>query len=987
MQVLNLKADPNPRGGRIDLAWTNPTFTGTGNITILRRESAYPVVPPVVPNDIGTDRDLTRSQPLSASSGEPLRFSDSGLKPETVYYYAVIARDSASPQDEPAFVSAMATAAYETAEHLYRRLPALYQRHDTVLQPEAPTLDPADWKKGQLRRLMELFGLPLDLLRSFASGMRDFSNVDRIDGELLRLLAQWIGWQNDFTLPLDKRRNEIKYAPHYYRTTATVANLRATINRLTTWDTQFKEFMHNVFRSNNPEALTLREARRQAGTWLPGSSVTLDVAYEGKPAVIAASDGRQVLIYHARQGVPPSRLVETGGRAGEQWHLWYKILDQDRWMPARRLTADGEINRYPAAVQTRDANCWVFWSSYEAISGTLLPRLRLSVLAAGRAAGPARIMGTKKEPFSLSDGDSLTITIQDSGGSFQRLVAFHPEDFLDIAHDISHAEAAEVAEVLNRELPGVEASVSDDGGLILTSIAQGSAAVLTVLASAGATKLGLSGAASGIAAESARLCGRLSAAPTLAGKRLVLRLDQGPARSISFTTETTATDVAKTINAAVSGLARADTATNTITLTSPTSGEHSGIIVDVDLSTVAPELGFGAALPPAAPPADDIEPAAFEDAVGNVWLFWSSRRGIGRWKLWYTCFDISTRAWGTARPLTSGLNTDREPAALFDPALGKLQVFWSRKKENGLWNIFYRAAKNLNFSSHPVSVLESGDPAWEDVAELTPVPAASERREPSPLLLAGGSVELFFSSNRTTGWNVWSNAMTTAGPSVDDTMITSGQFTQRAPAAAYGPDGTVRLYFRSNESEVYTSPLYHAAVTSDERYSGSTTVDTRNPAKISQQKSITDILHYTYDTGKEEEDWYARDTIGIYLTPSTNDERLVIRKQRQIQNVLRRFLPIQVRAVFIVQRGHDEFVYTYDDPAADPQVRIGEQMVDTILGEVYPGVEDSHRTIADFRWLRTWSAALTTPGKLPDLTESPPDLSARLPVKGVEEGE
>ncbi|MEJ2722165.1 MAG: phage tail protein, partial [bacterium] len=200
---------------------------------------------------------------MAATAGESARFSDSGLKPETVYYYAVIAKDSASPQDEPVFVSAMATAAYETAEQLYRRLPALYQRHDTVLPPAAPTLDPTDRDKGQLRRLMELFGLPLDLLRSFAAGMRDFNDVNRIDGELLRLLAQWIGWKNDFTLPLAKQRNEINYAPHYYRTTGTVANLRATINRLTTWDTQFKEFMHNVFRSNNPEALTLRQTRRR----------------------------------------------------------------------------------------------------------------------------------------------------------------------------------------------------------------------------------------------------------------------------------------------------------------------------------------------------------------------------------------------------------------------------------------------------------------------------------------------------------------------------------------------------------------------------------------------------------------------------------------------------------------------------------------------------------------------------------------------------
>ena len=983
MQVLNLKAEPNLRGGRIDLSWTNPVFKGAGSIVILRRETVYPIVPPAVPNDIGTTRDLTRAQPLYASSGESLDFSDTGLKPETVYYYAVIARDSASPQEEPTFVSAMATGTYETAEHLYRRLPALYQRHDTVPPPDAPTLDPADRNKGQLRRLIELFGLPFDLLRSFAAGMRNFSDVDHIDGALLRLLAQWIGWENDYTLSLDKQRNEIKYAPHYYRTTGIAANVRATINRLTTWDVQIREFFHTIARSNNPEHLTLWERVWRSGAWQPAGLVTLDVAFEGRGTMVVMPDGRQVLFYHARQSMPLARRRNGKAPTQDQWHLWYKVHDQGAWQAARRLTIEGEINKYPAAIRTPDNNTWVFWSAFGGVSGTGVPRLKLAVTASGRAAGPARITGTTKEPFSLSDGDLLTITIHDKGGSIQRRVAFHPEDFLDI----TNATAAEVAAVLNRELPRVEASVSEEGGVVLASIAQGSSAALTVSASAGATTLGLSGAASGIAAEQARLLGRLRPAPILNGTQLVLRLDQGPALTISFTAESSAADVAKTINAAVPGLAQADTATNTITFTSQTYGEQSDIVVDVDRSSAAGELGFGAALPTATPPDGDSEPTAVKDTSNNIWVFWCSRRSGGGWKVWYNRFDGAQRTWGLPRRVTGADASDRQPSALFDPAGGgRLWVFWSRKKHSGRWNIFYRSTTELDFNSHSAVAAESGDPHWTDVTELAPVPADFDRKDPFAVL-RGGAVELFYSANQVAGWKICTTRITPA-PSGSEEQITFGHFTHRAPVGLEAADGTMRLLFRSNETQVYTSPLYPTSITRDARYSGTTTVDTRNPARISLQKNIEDILHYTYDTGKKEENWHARDTIGIYLSPTTNDQKLIIRKQSQIQNVLRRFLPIQVRALFYVPLSYDEFVYTYDDPPADPQVRIGEQMFDTVLGEVYTGVKDSHRTIADFRWLRTWSAELAAPpGKMPDLTESPPDLSARLPVKGVEEGE
>lgn len=990
MQVRNFRAEANPRGGQIDLSWINPgaaEFPGFRGVKILRREFTAPTL-----EDLGTAREIYAD--ATTPAGAAGRFSDTGLKGETVYYYAIAAYGQAPPQvrlqfSPPVLASALAITPYHTADELYRHLPALYQRFDTITPPEAPELDPADKDKGQLRRLIEMFGLQFDLLRTYASGMRDFSDVDRIDGNLLPLLADWIGWQTDFTLPLAKQRNEIKYAPHFYRTTGVAANLRATINRLTTWDAQVKEFIHNIFLTNAPEQLFIQETERRGSTWPENpltKLVTLDVTYEGRPAVVRTSDGRIWLFYHARQSVPQPGTKATT----EQWHLWYKLYDRTGWLPARRLTFDGDLNKYPAALQTSDGNVWVFWSSYEEKGGERVPRIKLQVISAGRPAQPPQLRGTKPEPFNFADGDEFKLTINDGVRSIDRTVAFHREHF----QDLTKATAAETAALLNRELPGVEVT-AEDGAMVITSLTAGDTSTLALPASPVATTLGLAepatGPARGSQASHAQLISRPEPFNLADGGRLVIKVDSNPAKTITFSNGTFSAAQAKAvINSVLPNLAEAEDVgpgnhIQLLKLTSPTAGEASFIAVDSDASTAVSQLGFGAPLPPGTPPADDTEPAAFMANTGNVWLFWSSRRD-GDWKIWFNRYDrgnLTNPRWSPAKPLTTGV--DREPAIAFDqgnrdPGQGTLWVFWSRKKNNDRWNIFYRTTKKINFDT----LVESD---WSELGlPLSANVPAYDRKEPAPVLLSADNAELYFAANRKDGWHVWFNSLPLppAPPPAEEKQITSGQFTCRAPAALKTSQG-VRLWFRSNESQVYTSPSYPASQTIDARYAGSTTVDTRNGAKVGLRSSLQDVLRYTYDTGRAEDDWYARDTVGIYLIPDTEDEELIIRKQSAIANVVKNVLPIQVRAVFIIQQVYLEYVYTYAQPDAKEPHLIGEQMIDTILSEVYPGIADSFRDRVNFRFVRTWDPAHRNVS-VPDLRVTPPDLSFRLFMRGVEEG-
>jgi hypothetical protein len=915
IQPTNVAADPDPRGGSMALSWTNPILPGFAGTQILRSELDFPVVSSNVRNNQNVILDEPSSS--TASAGGAQQFLDTNLKSETTYYYAIVAYDAAF-RPYPAFISAMTTAPYQTAAYLYRNIPGVYQGYDTSLPPPSPGLDPSDAGKGQLLRLIEMFGPQFDMIRSFASGMKSFFSANEIDGTLLPLLAQWIGWSTNYRAAIAVQRNEVRFAPYYYATTGLTANLRASINRLVTWDAQVKEFAHNIFLSNRPEELSTHEQQRQGGLWQPATSVSLDVAYDGRASAVLGADGRLWLFLHVRQGGP--------GQTPDQWHLWYKICDRGEWLSARHLTGDAKVNKYPCAIQAASGSIWLFWSSADPDApGRPMPRLRLQLLSAGRPALNARAQGANAGPFAFGDGDTFLIAI----GSLQRTVTLRAEQFFSIAQ----ATAVETAAVLDRELPGVNVTATADDKVQFVSQASSAAAQLAFPNSAVGSKLGVpvpGQIASGADAVGAQITGTRAEPFALAdGDVLVITVDGDVPRPVTFkAAQTGAADIVAAINQVLPGVAAPAGAPGAgkIQLTSQNPGEASLICVDVDSSTAAVKLGFGASVPAAPVAADDTEPAAFEDAAGNVWVFWSSLRNR-HWQIWYSRHDGSS--WGPPKPLTAVTQPDREPFVLFDPANGgRIWVFWSRKKANGLWNVFFRTTAKLDFNT-----LTDAD--WTEF-EMTPVPAPAsyDNREPAAALSGPGTVDLYFASNRIDGWQIWNKSVTLTTQGVD-TAITDGQFTRRAPVPLNAGTATLRLFFRANDSPVHTSAVYPASTTIDARFAGSTTADTRNPARLSLRGDFHDIGHYTYDTPKANpaEDanrWYSRDTVGVFLGPDTSDQQLIIRDRNLLATAINRFLPIQVRAVLLAGQVQTEYVYSYDQPGTpEPQI-ITDRVTDAI---------------------------------------------------------
>lgn len=981
MQVINLKAEADPRGGRIDLFWVTPgaaAFPAFHGVKVLRREGTYPD-PEQMASELGVYDD-TQTPP-----GQSAFFSDTGLKGETVYYYAVAAYDTNHPANyHVAYVSALATTAYGTSDRLYEGLPDQYHRFDTRLPPAAPQLTPDDLTKGQLRRLVEMFGLQFDLLRSYAAGMRNFYDVERIDGALLPLLTQWLGWQTDFSLPLAKQRNEIRYAPHFYRTTGIAANLKATLNRLTTWDAQLKEFAHNVMLTNDPERLTIRESTRRGGQWDASRESTLDWSFEGRPCVVKESDEQQWLFYHARHEGREKRDPAAVGPK-DYSHVWFKLCNFGEWLPAQLLTSGNTVNRNPSAVRRKaDGSFLVFYNALEPDGfGAYTPRLKVSQLATGRPFQHARLHGTATAPFALNEGDELTVLVVKSVGDwFEKKITFFREDFIDI----TKATALEVASFLDREMAGIKVKATEDGTILITSLVAGEKATVSVQGSA-AAKLGLPATGASADATSAQLLGGYGEPFNLnEGDTLVIKMDGGLPRTVTFRQrqfndikQATAEEVRAVVESYLPGSTmRFGTR---MMFVSPSKGASSSVVIDLNASTAAPKFGFGITPPPAVPSQSDSDPTAFEDDAGRIWLFWSLRTANAT-RIFYNCYDKPF--WGTPRALTTGTTSDREPFVLYDPAPGGLiWVFWSARASDGRWNVLYRTTANRNFTT-----LKDTD--WQE-NKLNVDPAAKyDNREPAAFLQDSQTAELYYTSNRSDGQNIWTAVVGPASQQSQpptETQVTKGQFTHRAPAVAGLAGHVARLWFRTNESRVYLSTLYPASQTTDARYSGSTMLDTRNPAKYGIRGHLGDVMHYTYDVGKGNDNWYARDTIGIYLTPDTNDEALVIRKRNQIESLLRKFLPMQVRGVVIIQQVFPENVYTYDFPNVAPQVRIRETMIDSVLGEVNKWPQtDAFTDAVSFHWFHLWDPR-NTGDAMPDTDAQALDLSARLYLKNVEEGD
>ena len=381
MQLPEITARAHPSGNRIDLAWNNPDPAQFPGIRVVRREGTYPTGP--------QDGQLVLEETGATAA------SDTGLRAETVYYYALYPFTGSPPQyhDDPHNrVSAMATGQYDFPERMYQLLPSIYRRYDA---PQLPAPDsgvgPQDLNRGVLRRYLDLPGGQLDQAFSLARAALALHDVNTLDAALLPLLAQWIGWHTNYALPVNAQRNEIRFAPELYRTTGSITAVNATVDRITGWPVRTKEFVHNVARTNQPERLNLWAAARDAaGSWGQAALASVNFVYDGRPAHLRDQDGSDLFLFHTYRP--------------HGWDIWVKRFQGGQWQPSEPVVDRPGTDKYPSAA-LQVSTLWLFWNSYDAAAR------QWRIWFQTRAAGPWTVpqvfgdtMTERRNPAVVADG-------------------------------------------------------------------------------------------------------------------------------------------------------------------------------------------------------------------------------------------------------------------------------------------------------------------------------------------------------------------------------------------------------------------------------------------------------------------------------------------------------------------------------------------------------------------------------------------------------
>ena len=404
MRLKNITATSHPFGNRIDLKWENPHLDEYPGIRVVRKERTHPTSP---------------EDGFEVWEGkEAVAATDINLKGETVYYYTLFPYKGDPPEyqfDRYNRTAALATSPYNFSGQMFDLLPGVYHRYDTLLpKPTDTEVSQEDHEKGQLRRFLDIPGSQLDLLYSFARAVLGMINLEKVDGHMLPLLAQWIGWKTNHNLEIETQRNEIRHAPALYQRIGIIPVVEATVKRISGMECRTKEFIHNIAVSNRPERLNVwQRFKSPTGVWSESTEpLSLDFAYEGKPAVVRVDPDVLELFYHTNKqnrcdiwfktlfmfplelqrdldnGIVPMEIVQKFENKGYPLSqvsrvkkiegIWivtdseteqeYTIrLEEEHltvWTPSRPLTHGDVTNKHPVAV-VQGGILWVFWDSYD----------------------------------------------------------------------------------------------------------------------------------------------------------------------------------------------------------------------------------------------------------------------------------------------------------------------------------------------------------------------------------------------------------------------------------------------------------------------------------------------------------------------------------------------------------------------------------------------------------------------------------------------
>lgn len=996
------RAVSDPLGRAVRLSWVNAPVSAFGGgfligTRVVRRERSHPTGPDdgvvVLPGDTVTESLV-----------------DHGLTPGTRYYYTVFAWDgTAYHAADGSSAAALATDDHGLAERLFGMLPAVHQRDDAPLRADeiaalAPaiqeslrSLPPELRGRGQLRRFMTAIAAPLALARSTAEALRDLHDIDRVPPEYLPLLAAFIDWRTDRTLPVYAQRNEVRAAPALYRTVGTVPNLRGLVTRYTGWQIRVAEYGQHLARSNQPAQANVFALRETPTGWRATTDAADLLGFAppntglGQESVTGTIPGP----FPLTPGMEITVATDVGGPVTTR----FTATDAANLGAATTAEVAAVINRvHPDVTATAQPDGHLRIDAHE---GTLrveageaglvtldgAPRGRLAVVP---VPGGLHLFHTVADPLtSVRDQAARRAA---AGVGFAHAPVPGETPIPTPPGPVAAAMAATppppspLGTVCVKSFrggqwggsrtvfPGGEpaaaalppAGPGQPGRVLLTWVdlpGHGFARVMWAIGTPGTpTPPVLTGVRSG-------------PFPVPHGSWLVLTDATGHRRAVQFArtdfadpTAPALGEIITVINLRAGGMATADAAPGgALRLTGASIGGDAALTVGLADSSAAAALGFGPGNSasegdwgdvftwtepqrvPVLPPGHYADLAAVADGTG-VQLAYATRDAI-TWRVRTLRFDGA--AWGGDELLSQaypdGPGADKRYLSSREPSLG-------RDTDGRLWAVWARQGAHSGGDWRLRSRDKPSGGVWSAENAVTTTGGLAGDREPAVLTRDGQPPLVYFRTDRTGGADLWSVAIGAAA-----TEVTAGGTADTWPAPVT-VGGAIWLLHRSDRSTPHTAAGRLAVPDTGTitRYAGTTTVVLGDIDRLRRLGAWDDLVAYTshrpagdLEDPLRDDELYTRGTLGLYLTQAVSgllDESMAER----LRAVLRRFLPVNTRAVVrLAPRAEVEYVYT---AIAD--------LVDTVEDK-YPEIE--HLGTGEQVWvsLPGWavlgSAVPTTP--------------------------
>lgn len=295
--------------------------------------------------------------------------------------------------------------------------------------------------------------------------------------------------------------------------------------------------------------------------------------------------------------------------------------------------------------------------------------------------------------------------------------------------------------------------------------------------------------------------------------------------------------------------------------------------------------------------ADDRNPAVVVQS-NVLWLFWQSNRR-GPTDIWGLTAAVSSGVltWSPPGRITKSVHLDLTPAAILDLD-GQIRLFWSSDTGDRAsihTSVFAGGSWSMP-QMLPESASPSNVPPGYDESPAPVVLSAVSGVRPACLLLLwnsnrDGRKKLWWRTLVGTTWSAMRAASGTGGAlSLEPMLLFDSSF------------GTVHFFFRSTRNEA--------------NFRSRTFTDEPEARKRGQPD---DRWHYLYDTARGKDNWYARDTVGFYLTPPQGvlitSEALLKKKieiNERVKLVVDPFRPLQVRFVWFVKTSSGSDLASWD---------------------------------------------------------------------------